>query len=162
MRAERNVALRAPLGRLARSMSRLPSSAVMAIGVALTLGAGLLDLLTGPELASLTFYLVPIIVVARAGTKWQGVLIGVLAGVMWAFAEGLRGRNYDSTALFVWASLTRLVVLLTITVLLQRVGVRSGDGGGAATGTACPYCGSTNTLSLQVGLVCRGCKRLSE
>lgn len=162
MRAERTAPLRNPFGRLARGLSRLPASATTAIGVALTLAAGLLDLLTGPELASLTFYLLPVVLVARGGTKWQAALTGTLASVMWAVAEALRGRNYDSGALFAWASLTRLAVLLTIALLVQRVGAPAPEHDVVDTEAACPYCGSTDTLALQVGLVCRGCKRLSE
>lgn len=150
-----------PLERVGRAILHLSPSAAVAIGVGLTVAAGLLDYLTGPELAPLTFYLVPIGIVAWGGTRWQGIACAVVAGSFWAVAEALDGRAYENTWLFVWSSLTRLVVLLTVAVLLHRArsGPRSPTVG--ATKIACPHCGSTDTVAMRMGLVCRRCKRLS-
>lgn len=162
MYGERTASFRVPLDRIDRWISRTSRAAITSLGVVLTLAAGALDLLTGPELASLTFYLVPVVLVARAGSRWHGVFVATLAGVVWAGAEAVRGRVYDSAALFLWASFTRLVVFLTITLLVQRAGGSAARHEVTATGAECPYCGSTDTLALHVGLVCRSCRRLSE
>lgn len=151
-----------PLEHVGRAVLQMPPGAAVAGGFALTIAAGLLDYLTGPDLAPLTFYLPPVAIVAWAGTRWQGVACAVLAGSLWAVAEGLRGRDHDTASLFAWASFTRLVVLLTIAVLLHRArsGPRSEVLGEAAT--ACPHCASTDTVLMRMGLVCRSCKRLSS
>lgn len=150
-----------PLERVGRAVLHLSPGAAVAIGVALTVAAGLLDYLTGPELAPLTFYLVPIAIVAWGGTRWQGVACAVVAGSFWAIAEALDGRAYETAWLFVWSSLTRLVVLLTVAVLLHRA--RSGPRPpvAGATEITCPHCGSADTVVMRMGLVCRRCKRLS-
>jgi drug/metabolite transporter (DMT)-like permease len=99
--------------------------------------------------------------VGWAGTRWQGILCAVVAGSSWAVAEALDGRDYDTAWVFLWNSLTRLVVFLTIAVLLHRA--RSGPGSKVAGdgGLTCPHCASTDTVVMRMGLVCRSCKRLS-
>lgn len=150
-----------PLDRVGRAILRLSPGTAAAIGVALTVAAGLLDYVTGPEFAPLTFYLVPIAIVAWGGTRWQGILCAVVGGALWGVAEALDGRDYESPWLLVWASATRLVVLLTVAILLNRA--RSGPGSPVvgAGDLACPHCGSTDTVAMRMGLVCRRCKRLS-
>ena len=145
----------------ARKPSRMSVVATVGLGFALTLAAGLLDYVTGPTLGSLTFYLGPIALVAWVGARWQGVLCGVIAGALWAFNEAERGRNYDSEWVFVWNSLTRLVVFLAIAMLLHRSRMTSADAVAGSRGATCPNCGSTDTVALRMGLVCQKCKRLS-
>ena len=159
---ERAFAPGRPLEHVGRAVLQMPPGAAIAGGIVLTVAAGLLDYLTGPELAPLTFYLPPVAIVAWAGTRWQGVLCSVVAGSSWAVAEALNGRDYDSPGLFLWNSLTRLVVLLTIAVLLHRA--RSGPASKMAgdTNPACPHCASKDTVVMRMGLVCRSCRRLSE
>lgn len=137
----------------------MPPAAAVAGGFVLTAVAGLLDYLTGPEFAPLTLYLLPVAIVAWAGARWQGAVCAVAAGSSWAVSEGLTGDGYDTGWLFVWASLTRVVVLLTIALLLHRA--RSGPGPEVAGTQPCPHCASTETVPMRMGLVCRDCKRLS-
>lgn len=146
---------------MGRAILHLSPSAAVAIGVALTAAAGVLDYLTGSEIAPLTFYLAPVAIVGWGGTRLQGILCAVVAGASWAIFEAVDGRDYESAWLFGWNSLTRLVVFLTVAILLHRA--RSGPGSGAvgATDTPCPHCGSTDTVAMRMGLVCRRCKRLS-
>ena len=144
-----------------RDLSRMSSTATVGLGFALTLAAGLLDYVTGPTLASLTFYLGPVALVAWVGARWQGILCGVVAGALWAFAEAARGRDYDSEWVFIWNSLTRLVVFLVIALLLHRNSMTSTDANAGSRGATCPNCGSTDTVALRMGLVCQKCKRLS-
>lgn len=158
---ERALARGGPLERVGRAILHLSPTAAVAIGVALTVAAGLLDYLTGSEIAPLTFYLAPVAIVGWGGTRLQGILCALIAGAFWALFEAIDGRDYDSALLFGWNSLTRLVVFLTVAILLHRA--RSGPGSRvvAATGVACPHCSSTDTVAMRMGLVCRRCKRLS-
>ena len=158
---ERAIARGRPLEHIKQAVLQMPRGAAVAGGLVLTVAAGLLDYLTGPELASLTFYLPPVAIVGWAGTRWQGIVCAVVAGSSWAVAEALNGRDYDTAWVFLWNSLTRLVVFLTVAVLLHRA--RSGPGSEVAgdAGIPCPHCASTDTVVMRMGLVCRSCKRLS-
>ena len=149
-----------PFERVGRALLQVPPGAAVTGGIALTVAAGVFDYATGPDLAPLTFYLAAVAIVGWAGTRWQGILGAVVAGAFWATAEGLNGRDYDSTWLFVWGAATRLVVFLTVAMLLHRT--RSGpDSRVIASAKTCPHCGSTDTVIMRMGLVCRGCKRLT-
>ncbi len=152
---------RRPVERLVRSLSRVSPSTIVAVGFALTSAAALLDHLTGPNLASMTFYLVPVALVAWAGKRWQGMLNAALAGALWTVAEAATGREYASAWVFVWNSVTRLVVFLVVAFLLHHSRMAKGDAVVGPGGAACPHCGSTDTVLLRLGLVCRSCKRLS-
>lgn len=158
---ERAVARGGPLDRVGRAILHLSPTAAVATGIALTVAAGALDYLTGSEIAPLTFYLAPVAIVGWGGTRLQGILCALIAGAFWAIFEALDGREYESALLFGWNSMTRLVVFLTVAILLHRA--RSGPGSAVvgALEIACPHCGSTDTVPMRMGLVCRRCKRLS-
>lgn len=150
-----------PLERLGGAVRRMPPEVVAAAAVVLTLVAGLVDYVTGPQLGPLTFYLVPVVLVGWGGKRWHGVACATLGAALWAVAEAVNGRPYDSSWVLLWNALTRLVVLLTIAALLHRARDAMHHGVVGTTNRACPHCGSTDTISLRVGLVCQGCKRLS-
>jgi signal transduction histidine kinase len=64
----------------ARKLS-LPAS--LALGAALLLGAGALDWVTGTEVASSIFYLLPITWVTWKAGRWPGLGAALLSGVAW-------------------------------------------------------------------------------
>ncbi|MDQ3983326.1 MAG: hypothetical protein M3271_11670 [Actinomycetota bacterium] len=150
------------LKRLADYVAHLPRASIVAVGTLLTLTAGLLDYATGPLLAALAFYLVPVALVGWAGERRDGLLVAFVAAGCWALAEALAGRDYASSWVFFWNSATRLVVFLVVASLLHRNRKIDPLGEGSMTGSTCPHCGSADTVTLRLGLVCRTCKRLSE
>jgi hypothetical protein len=146
------------LGRIARFLERQPRALITPAAAALTVLVGLLDYLTGPELASLLFYLIPVAVAGGAGRTIDTLAIGVLAGACWFAAETLRGRDYEVEWILLWNALLRMVVFALVGSLIAVARRRPllPDG----QGLRCAYCGSTDTIQLQRNLVCLACRRV--
>ena len=144
-------------GRSARLLQQQPRGLIAGVAVVLTLLVGLLDYLTGPELASLLFYLVPVAVAGGAGRRGDAIAVGVLAGACWFAAEALRGRHYDIEWLLFWGALSRMVVFCLVGALLTAAGRSPAQ---ALQGPRCGFCGSDNTVELQRNLVCLACRRV--
>ena len=162
MQSQSNAGSGRLLARVLRNTSSATRRSVAALGLLLTLVAGLADYASGPDLAPLTFYLVPVALVGWAGPRWLGILTAVVSGVLWAVSEAARGREYASGWLFFWSSATRLVVFLVIVSLLHHSRTLVQGAGPGMPGRRCQHCGSNDTTLLRVGLVCLECKRLSE
>jgi hypothetical protein len=144
--------------RVGTFVNRRRRNTILVAALALTLLIGLLDYLTGPELASLLFYLVPLAIVGLAGRTADAVAVGVLAGACWFTAELLRGRHYDAEWILFWNGMSRLVVFVLIGTLLAQVqAVRTLKG---VPGRRCSFCGSEKTIELQRNLVCLNCRRV--
>lgn len=143
--------------RIARFLEQRPRGLILSAAAVGALLVGLLDYLTGPELASLLFYLVPVAMAGGAGRKGDAVVIGVLAGACWFAAEALRGREYDVEWILFWNALSRMVVFSLVGILLTMVKTAPVE---TRQGRRCAHCGSTNTIELQRNLVCLSCRRV--
>jgi hypothetical protein len=144
----------------------LPEWGLLTLGALLLGAAALADLATGPDLASLPFYLIPVAGVSYLGRRRDGVATALAGTGLWVVVEIVDGRVYDADWMLWWNSLTRLLVLLLVAVLLGSVMEarrRRSLGEELLPGEhACPHCGSTDTLRLYRNLVCNNCQRVSD
>lgn len=143
--------------RIARFLEQRPPGLIRTGAAVGALLVGLLDYLTGPELASLLFYLVPVAVAGATGRRRDGIAIGVLAGACWFAAEALRGREYEVEWILFWNGLSRMVAFSLVGVLVAMSRPLEAQ---ARPGRQCAHCGSTNTVELQHNLVCLSCRRV--
>jgi hypothetical protein len=143
--------------RIVAFLEARPRGAVTSAALVLALLVGLFDYLTGPELASLLFYLIPVAIAGIGARKVDALAIAVVAGACWFAAEALRGREYEVEWILFWNALSRVAVFALIGTLVSLL--RSAPETPAG-GPRCSYCGSRNTIELRRNLVCLACRRI--
>ncbi|MGH2375651.1 MAG: hypothetical protein ACRDIC_19550 [bacterium] len=91
---------------------------VAALGIAMVLGIGLLDRLTGLELSFSIFYLLPVSLVALGAGRWAGTAVSFLSSATWLAADLPLGITHSSPFVHYWNAAVRLGFFLIVTVLL--------------------------------------------
>jgi len=110
-----------------RLFERQPKALLWGEGIALIVGIGLLDYLTGHEIAFSIFYLLPVTLTAWYGGKTAGLFAGAFAAVAWLVADLLLPPHYSHVATVYWNATTRLGMFLAISYLLAGLRVRKED-----------------------------------
>jgi diguanylate cyclase (GGDEF)-like protein len=82
---------------------------------------GLLDYLTGPEIAFSILYLIPVMLSAWFIGKNFGLVISIFSAAVWMVAEFASGRFYSHIAIHYWNAATRLGFFTVVTLLLGRL-----------------------------------------
>ena len=100
--------------------SRLGKRWLAAFGFALLLFIGVLDYLTGPELAFSLFYIAPIALVVWFGGIGLGVVVAILAAITLVFSDMAAGLVYSNPLIPYWNIAVRASFFLTLTVLLWQ------------------------------------------
>lgn len=90
---------------------------MLCIGVALIGLIGALDYVTGPQISSSLFYLIPVLVVTRFAGAGIGVVVAFIASGVWLLADLLPPALYDHSWIPFWNAIMRLGVFL-VTVRL--------------------------------------------
>jgi signal transduction histidine kinase len=85
---------------------------------------GLLDYVTGPMVALMVFYLIPICFVAWFAGRWPGFLVAALAGAIWYAAKYLDLGSIDNRGLLLWNTLQRLGLFASVGMLTAEVAER--------------------------------------
>jgi diguanylate cyclase (GGDEF)-like protein len=96
-------------------------TAMLALGLALIFGIGILDFITGYELAFSLFYLLPICAVVWFLGKRFGVLFSVLASIVWFFADYFSGHQYTDQIMYIWNTAIRFAFFVVVTTLLASL-----------------------------------------
>lgn len=91
------------------------------IGLWLLGVVGLLDYVTGHELAFSLFYMLPIALLAWFTNGVLGVVMALASAGVWLIADIFDGATYSSPFIYVWNTLIRLGFFL-LAVLLLRLG----------------------------------------
>lgn len=94
------------------------------MGCAWVLGCGLVDWLTGPEIATSAFYLPGIIIVAWLSGRMSSLCIAGLAGLTWLAAELVTNTHYVHPLIPYWNALTRLTIFVVTALLTSEVRIR--------------------------------------
>jgi diguanylate cyclase (GGDEF)-like protein len=81
-------------------------------------GLGVLDTVSGPDIAFSVFYLVPIALAACAGRAAVTLPTCALAAVTWLAADLWAGAEYSTPAIPIWNATSRLVVFVVVATLL--------------------------------------------
>ncbi len=90
-------------------------------GFVLVLGVGIVDLLTGYELAFSLFYFLPVSLVAWFGGRNIGIAISVVSGICWFGADHFAGHPYSHPAIPYWNAAIRFSVFLTVAILVSAL-----------------------------------------
>jgi diguanylate cyclase (GGDEF)-like protein len=91
------------------------------LGLGLIFGIGIVDFITGYELAFSLFYLLPICAVVWFLGKRFGVLFSVLASIVWFFADYFSGHQYTDQITYIWNTAIRFAFFVIVTTLLSSL-----------------------------------------
>jgi signal transduction histidine kinase len=94
------------------------------LGLIGTIFIGQLDYVTGPMVALMAFYLIPICFVAWFAGRWPGILIAVVSSALWFAAEYLDPSSIEYHALLLWNTVERLGLYTILAVLTSEVAER--------------------------------------
>jgi diguanylate cyclase (GGDEF)-like protein len=92
-----------------------------AAGVALLASVGILDFLTGYELAFSLFYLIPVSLVTWFASRRLGMLLALASAVVWLTADVTAGNFYSAPFIYAWNGLIRLGFFVITVLLLSTV-----------------------------------------
>ncbi len=97
---------------------RRPRPALFLVAALLLLALGAVDYVTGPEIGSSVFYLLPVSLVA-AYAHWRvAALFAVAAAAVWLVADLTSGATYSHVLIPYWNALIRLGFFLIVAFLL--------------------------------------------
>lgn len=84
---------------------------------------GLVDYLSGPEMAFSVFYLLPLSIIGwlSADSRFFPSLASVLAALTWIAADIAAGARYSSVLVPLWNTATRLAIFSIVVILLQNL-----------------------------------------
>jgi diguanylate cyclase (GGDEF)-like protein len=92
-----------------------------AAGIALLAGVGILDYLTGYELAFSLFYLIPVSLVTWLVSRRLGMLLAFASAVVWLTADVTAGNLYSHPFIYAWNTLIRLGFFVLTVLLLSTL-----------------------------------------
>lgn len=85
---------------------------------------GIADYLTGTEISFSIFYVAPIAITAWYGTQRVGILMSVVAALIWLVADKIVGRQYSNAAIPYWNVLVKLSMFFVISYLVSNLRYR--------------------------------------
>jgi len=109
------------LNRIIREQSR---TFITASGFVLVVVIGFIDYLLGPEFSSLTFFLIPVILVTWFAGRSPGILISAASAVAWVLVDITERQAHLRVLIPLWNLATKLAIFLTVVYILLRL-VRS-------------------------------------
>jgi diguanylate cyclase (GGDEF)-like protein len=87
----------------------------------LVAGIGYLNFATGPDLAPIAFYLVPVVVLAWYGGRGPGAILACAAALAWLLSDALTHGDYAHWWLPYWNGAVRLGALLFVSEVVTRL-----------------------------------------
>ena len=90
-------------------------------GIAFVVCIGIVDIVTGSELAFSVFYLIPIVIVTWFSGKNPGLIVSGASAVMWFIADDLAGQSYSQPLIRYWNTIVRLGFFVLVTLLLPAL-----------------------------------------
>lgn len=107
--------------RFESSIDALGPATIGIVALVAILILGVVDYVSGPEIAFSPFYLLPLSVVAwKVGTK-RALALGVLAALTWLVADLAAGAEYSSWIVPTWNTLARFSVFVLVIGLLATL-----------------------------------------
>ncbi len=105
-------------------LNRKSHTTLVVLGLIMVIYVGELDYVTGPMVALMDFYLIPVIFVAWFVGRWSGVFIAVIATLIWFGAKLMDPGSIDKHWLFLWNGLQRLGLFASVGLLTSEVAER--------------------------------------
>ena len=111
------------LDRFGDTIDRWPRSTARVLSLLLIPLLGIVDYLSGPQVAFSVFYLVPLAVLGWTSSNHRsiGATASVLAALTWLLADVAAGAEYDAGWIPVWNTVTRLTIFLIVVNLLSNL-----------------------------------------
>jgi len=111
------------LTRVLEQLARWPEPLVLALSALLILAIGVVDALTGPELAFSLFYILPIVAGGWIAGRRTAFIVGLLSGVVWTAADIMGGHVYTRPWIQYWngAVLTTVFMIVAGAIAELRI-----------------------------------------
>lgn len=94
---------------------------LIAVSTVMVLMIGLLDALTGAEIAFAIFYLVPLALVSWYGGRTPGIMIALLSAGTWYVADFFSGIVYTRPLITLWNTFSSFVFFVSFSIVLARL-----------------------------------------
>ncbi len=104
-----------------RILTRQARALIVVEALVLAVLIGVVDWLTGPELSSSVFYLVPISIAAWYASRRAGTLLAVVSAIVWLVADLQAGHAYSRPAIVVWNMAVRASLFLVLAATLHAL-----------------------------------------
>jgi PAS domain S-box-containing protein len=105
-------------------LNRKSHTTLFVMGVIMVIYVGELDYVTGPMVALMDFYLIPIIFVAWFVGRWSGIFMAIIAALIWFGAKTLDPGAIVKPWLLLWNTLQRLGLFASVGLLTSEVAER--------------------------------------
>jgi PAS domain S-box-containing protein len=105
-------------------LGRKSHTTVIVMGLIMVIYIGELDFVSGPMVAMMDFYLIPIILVAWFVGRWSGVFLAVVSALIWCGVKTLDPGSIVKPWLLVWNTLQRLGLFASVGLLTSEVAER--------------------------------------
>jgi signal transduction histidine kinase len=102
-------------------LARQSRAATFGLATALMLLVGLLDYLSGYEVSLFIFYAFPILLTVWLCDGKMALLLALLCGITWWWADYLAGHPYDRGWIAIWEPAVRFAFFLFVAVMGSRV-----------------------------------------
>lgn len=111
------------LDRFGDTIDRWPRTTARVVSLLAIPLLGVVDYLSGPQVAFSVFYLVPLAVLGWTSGSHRsiGATASVLAALTWLLADIAAGAEYDAGWIPVWNTVTRLTIFLVVVNLLSNL-----------------------------------------
>ena len=111
------------LARFSERIEKWPPMTALALAVASIPSLGVIDWISGPDIAFSVFYLLPLSIIGWLGTRnrYLPQLAPLLAALTWLIADIAAGADYGSVLIPIWNTATRLIIFLVVVMLLQNL-----------------------------------------
>jgi diguanylate cyclase (GGDEF)-like protein len=108
---------------LFKYLDKIPKPVIFVISITLVVLLGVVDYLTGYEIAFSIFYLQPVSLVSWFGKRSYAIIICILSAIAWVLADIYAGNHYSNSFIPLWNGLIRLgFFLITSLSLLELKG----------------------------------------
>jgi signal transduction histidine kinase len=115
---------RTTLMKIVEYLNRKPHTTLVLMGLVMVIYIGELDYVTGPMVALMDFYLIPIIFVAWFVGRWAGVFIALASALIWYGAKTLDPGSVVKPWLLLWNTIQRLGLFASVGLLTSEVAER--------------------------------------
>jgi serine phosphatase RsbU (regulator of sigma subunit) len=107
---------------LVRRIAAIPKPLLTILALVFVAALWFLDVITGPDLSPLIFYVVPVVLVVWFGGRRPGILVSIVAAFAWFLADYLTGRHeHAHPAILYWNGVEKLLFFLLLVQLLATL-----------------------------------------